>query len=85
MRVCVAETHHHSSLVEGCPTVLVGILVLLFLPARPESTKWLSEAERKLATERLQREVETEPRSVNWEHVRMSLLDYKSWMVSRWN
>ncbi|CAE6451271.1 unnamed protein product [Rhizoctonia solani] len=69
-------------LVEGCPTVLAGILALILLPARPESTRWLSEEERKIATERLQREVQTEARAVNWDHVRMSLLDYKTWMVS---
>jgi phytoene dehydrogenase-like protein len=69
------------SLIEGCPTVLVGVLVLIFLPARPETTKWLSEEERKIATERLTREVEPEARSVNWDHVRMSVLDYKAWMV----
>ncbi|KAJ1306195.1 hypothetical protein OPQ81_010904 [Rhizoctonia solani] len=69
-------------LVEGCPTILVGVLVLIFLPARPESTRWLSEEERKIATERLQREVQTEARAVNWDHVRMSLLDYKTWILS---
>ncbi|KAG8689981.1 hypothetical protein FRC11_014564 [Ceratobasidium sp. 423] len=69
-------------LVEGCPTILVGILVLLFLPARPESTRWLSEEERKIATDRLQREVQTEARAINWDHVRMSLLDYRTWMLS---
>lgn len=30
----------------------------------------------------MQREVEPEARSVNWDHVRMSVLDYKAWMVS---
>ncbi|CAE6458349.1 unnamed protein product [Rhizoctonia solani] len=69
-------------LVEGCPTILVGILVLLFLPTRPENTRWLSEEERKIATERLQREVQTEARAVNWDHVRMSLLDHRTWIVS---
>ncbi|CAE6383704.1 unnamed protein product [Rhizoctonia solani] len=69
-------------LVEGCPTILVGILVLIFLPARPESTKWLSEEERTIATERLQREVQSEARAVNWDHVRLSLLDYRTWMLS---
>ncbi|CAE6341743.1 unnamed protein product [Rhizoctonia solani] len=69
-------------LVEGCPTILVGILVLIFLPARPESTKWLSEEERAIATERLQREVQSEARAVNWDHVRLSLLDYRTWILS---
>ncbi|ELU42127.1 Major Facilitator Superfamily protein [Rhizoctonia solani AG-1 IA] len=76
------NSHNHSSLVEGCPTILVGILVLIFLPARPESTKWLSEEERTIATERLQREVQSEARAVNWDHVRLSLLDYRTWMLS---
>lgn len=62
--------------------MLVGILVLILLPARPETTKWLSEEEKAIAARRMQREVEPEARSVNWDHVRMSLLDYKSWMVS---
>ncbi|CAE6480953.1 unnamed protein product [Rhizoctonia solani] len=56
-------------LVEGCPTILVGVLVLMLLPSRPESTRWLSEEERKIATERLQREVQAEARTVNWGHV----------------
>ncbi|CAE6425286.1 unnamed protein product [Rhizoctonia solani] len=60
-------------LVEGCPTILVGIIVLIFLPARPESTKWLSEEERTIATERLQREVQAEARTVNWDHADIQL------------
>ncbi|QRV98186.1 major facilitator superfamily transporter [Ceratobasidium sp. AG-Ba] len=68
-------------LIEGLPTVLVGVLVLLFLPSRPETTKWLSEDERKLAQRRLNREVASEGQSINWKHVLMSITDYKVWMI----
>ncbi|QRV98185.1 major facilitator superfamily transporter [Ceratobasidium sp. AG-Ba] len=69
-------------LIEGCPTILVGVLAWMILPSRPETTKWFSEAERKTATERLKREVKPEARSVNWNHVRRSVLDYRAWMIS---
>jgi ACS family tartrate transporter-like MFS transporter len=44
-------------LVEGLPAILLGLLVLLYLPDRPELTRWLAPAERdwliaKLADER---------------------------------
>ena len=69
------------SLIEGLPTILVGALVLIFLPSRPETTRWLSEDERKLAQRRLNREVASEGTSINWKHVIMSFTDYKAWMV----
>ncbi|KAG8693711.1 hypothetical protein FRC09_010342 [Ceratobasidium sp. 395] len=68
-------------LIEGLPTILVGLLVLFFLPSRPETTKWLSEDERKLAQRRLNREVASEGHSINWKHVIMSFTDYKAWMI----
>lgn len=73
---------HVLSLMEGLPTVLVGFLVLFFLPSRPETTKWLSEDDRKLAQRRLNREVASEGTAINWKHVIMSFTDYKAWMVS---
>ena len=69
------------SLIEGLPTIFVGILVLFLLPSRPETTKWLTEDERKLAQRRLNREVSSEGRTINWKHVLMSFTDYKAWMV----
>ncbi|QRW12782.1 major facilitator superfamily transporter [Ceratobasidium sp. AG-Ba] len=83
----VQHIHSHIAtwrilfLIEGLPTVLVGVLVLLFLPSRPETTKWLSEDERKLAQRRLNREVASEGQSINWKHVLMSVTDYKVWMI----
>ena len=39
-------------IVEGIPTVLLGILTLWFLPDRPEETKVLNEKERAIQRER---------------------------------
>ncbi|KAF8137298.1 major facilitator superfamily domain-containing protein [Boletus edulis] len=42
-------------IIEGVPTVLLGMLCLFILPGRPESTNFLTNAERKLAMERMNR------------------------------
>ncbi|KAF8756386.1 mfs general substrate transporter [Rhizoctonia solani] len=67
-------------LIEGLPTILVGLLAFLVLPSRPEKTHWLNEAERKLASTRLAREVVSEGNRINWQHVVLSLTDYKAWL-----
>lgn len=40
---------------QGVPTVLLGVACLFLLPGRPESTDFLTHAERKLAVERMNR------------------------------
>ncbi|KAL1754194.1 major facilitator superfamily domain-containing protein [Schizophyllum commune] len=42
-------------IVEGIPTVLLGLLTLCLLPNRPESTSFLNERERAIAIERMNR------------------------------
>ncbi|KAL1717068.1 major facilitator superfamily domain-containing protein [Schizophyllum commune] len=42
-------------IVEGIPTVLLGLLTLCLLPNRPESTSFLNEREREIAIERMNR------------------------------
>jgi len=37
------------------PTVFLGVVCFFFLPDRPESTTYLTKAERKLATDRMSR------------------------------
>ena len=41
---------------EGLPSVLIGALVLVYLPDRPASAKWLSDDERRTVAARLARE-----------------------------
>ena len=50
--------YSHQSLTnvqQGVPTILLGVLCLFLLPGRPESTDFLTHAERKLAMERMNR------------------------------
>lgn len=47
---------HWLFLLEGIPTVLLGIACLFFLTDRPEQASWLSEAQRNWLTARLEKE-----------------------------
>ena len=42
-------------IIEGIPSILVGISTILLLPDRPEETKFLNEGERKLSLARMNR------------------------------
>lgn len=42
-------------LIEGAPTILLGLLAMFLLPNRPEETSYLNEYERQLAIERMNR------------------------------
>lgn len=42
-------------LIEGIPTIVLGFLIMFFLPNRPEETKIFTEEERSLAIERMNR------------------------------
>jgi len=47
-----SSIHNHP---QGTPTILLGCLCLYMLPDRPESTPFLTEAERKIAINRMNR------------------------------
>jgi ACS family tartrate transporter-like MFS transporter len=49
-------------LVEGLPAAIVGIVLLLTLPDRPENAKWLTDDERRVVRERL--EAERRPKEI---------------------
>lgn len=42
-------------IIEGTPTIVLGVLCMLLLPNRPEETNFFNEEERKLALERINR------------------------------
>jgi len=70
-------------LIEGTPTVILGILVFLLLPGRPETTRLLNEEERALASERMNRQSSTEaPHTIVRSQVFWALKDYKVWMCA---
>ncbi|KAJ7202357.1 MFS general substrate transporter [Mycena pura] len=42
-------------IIEGCPSIIMGLVAILFLPNRPESTSFFNERERVVALERMNR------------------------------
>ncbi|KIM70573.1 hypothetical protein SCLCIDRAFT_18679 [Scleroderma citrinum Foug A] len=57
-------------ILEGFPTILLGIICIFLLPDRPESTEFLTPAERKLAVARINRGTSSDFGAVvNYKHV----------------
>lgn len=70
-------------LIEGCPSVLLAICVFLFMPSRPEISRYLSEDERTLCLTRLNREnLQDGSMGIDWRGVRRCLTDWKTYVVS---
>ncbi|KAG9089758.1 hypothetical protein FS749_001072 [Ceratobasidium sp. UAMH 11750] len=78
--------HIHSSianwrilfLIEGLPTIALGIFTLFALPDRPDTTKWLHGAQKDLAIERMSRGgMKEEAGTVNRSHVFAALKDWR--------
>ncbi|CAO3587258.1 unnamed protein product [Absidia cylindrospora] len=72
-------------IIEGVPTILLGILCLLFLPNYPEtaSPRWLNSDEKRLAIQRGNAEGKgNNGDGLDWRQVSVALLDYKTWMIS---
>ncbi|KAG9082166.1 hypothetical protein FS749_007065, partial [Ceratobasidium sp. UAMH 11750] len=65
-------------LVEGLPTIALGIFTLFALPDRPDTTKWLHGAQKDLAIERMSRGgMREEAGTVNRSHVFAAFKDWK--------
>ncbi|KAG8725972.1 hypothetical protein FRC11_001102, partial [Ceratobasidium sp. 423] len=80
----VQHIHSHLAnwrilfLVEGCPTIALGILTLFTLPDRPDTTKWLQGAQKELAIERMSRGgMKEEAGTINKTHVFAALKDWR--------
>ncbi|KAI8976613.1 MFS general substrate transporter [Trametes punicea] len=66
-------------IVEGLPTVLIGLLSMLILPNRPEETSMFNEKERELALERMNRGIRADVgRTVNKSHI---IAAFKDWRI----
>ncbi|KIJ15994.1 2.A.1.14 the Anion:Cation symporter family [Paxillus involutus ATCC 200175] len=69
-------------IIEGVPTVLLGVVCLFVLPGRPESAEFLTPAERKLAVDRMNRGTGGDVGAiVNHKHVIAAFLDWRVYMA----
>ncbi|KAF5008437.1 hypothetical protein FDECE_5269 [Fusarium decemcellulare] len=66
-------------LVEGLPTIVVGVLTLWILPGRPESERshWFTEEEQKIILSRRNRFTRNADTGINMAQVKAALLDYR--------
>ncbi|KAI0805978.1 MFS general substrate transporter [Irpex lacteus] len=65
-------------IVEGIPTVLLGVLAMWILPDRPEETPFLNEAERKLQLERMNRGIRADyGRTLTKKHIFAAFRDWR--------
>jgi MFS transporter, ACS family, tartrate transporter len=67
-------------LLEGLPSVLLGIVVLYTLPDRPADARWLSPPERDWLEDRLHRE-DSERRQRHGADRLMAMLDWRVWLL----
>ncbi|KAF8893164.1 major facilitator superfamily domain-containing protein [Gymnopilus junonius] len=69
-------------IIEGVPPVLLGILTYFILPNRPESTTYLTERERQIAVERMNRDMTGDMGAVvNNAHVRAAFRDWRVYVA----
>lgn len=65
-------------IIEGIPSVLMGIVTLVFLPDRPDMTTFLNEDERKIAVARMNRGVSGDRGLVvNRAHISAAFMDWR--------
>jgi sugar phosphate permease len=65
-------------IIEGIPAILLGIIAIIFLPNRPESTTFFNEEERKLALRRRNRGTSGDTGNViNKQHVLSAFMDWR--------
>ncbi|WRT68192.1 uncharacterized protein IL334_005167 [Kwoniella shivajii] len=70
-------------LIEGCPSVLLGICVALFLPGRPDRSSFLTEAERELEFLRLRSQnLDEADNGIDWNGVKRAFTDWKSYVIT---
>ncbi|KAK7060032.1 major facilitator superfamily domain-containing protein [Favolaschia claudopus] len=70
-------------LIEGLPSFLLAVVVFLFLPSRPQTSRYLTEEERTLALTRLNRKNLGEGHTgVDWKGVKRALVDWKTYVVA---
>lgn len=70
-------------MIEGLPSILLGICVVLFLPSRPSRSRYLHEEERELEFQRLRSQnLDEGDDGIDWSGVRRAFTDWKSYVVT---
>jgi hypothetical protein len=71
-------------IIEGLPTVLLGVIVYFYLPNDPSSAKWLSEEEKMAMIERRTRDYACtgNEKDLRKEDVRSAFKDWKVWLFA---
>ncbi|KAI0687669.1 major facilitator superfamily domain-containing protein [Cytidiella melzeri] len=65
-------------IVEGVPTVLLGLMAMWYLPDRPEETSFLNEEERKIQVQRMNRGIRADVgRTLNKKHIFAAFRDWR--------
>lgn len=90
---CSSHLHDHTTpftsalqilfLVEGLPSILLSLLVLLFLPSLPSTSTYLTPSDRSLLLHRLHSDSQGENQlGIDWSGVRRALGDWKTYVVA---
>jgi ACS family tartrate transporter-like MFS transporter len=70
-------------IITGSPSVLLGFVVLLYLPDGPADAKWLSADEKELVVSRLQEQQRPQAEKVSvFQAVLQSVLDLRVWLLA---
>jgi MFS family permease len=69
-------------LLEGLPSVLVGILVFVFLPNGPKTAKWLTAQEQDLVVQRIQEDEASKGELGKKAHFLDAFKDYRVWALA---
>ncbi|KAI5451618.1 hypothetical protein NCC49_001599 [Naganishia albida] len=70
-------------LIEGLPSLLLAICVFLFMPTRPQTSRYLNEDERIVCITRLNKDSLNEANTgIDWRGVRRAFTDWKTYVVA---
>ncbi|KAG5743469.1 hypothetical protein H9Q70_013824 [Fusarium xylarioides] len=67
-------------IVEGIPSIALGVIVMLFMPGYPEKSKWLTDDEKAMQVIRLGGNCSQGDAKLNWADAKETLLEPRLWV-----